>query len=80
MTVLCLVFSVCIPILVPLVTGFAAQLEPLPLAVLTFCAMIVWMKLISYAMVNADLRCDSASACRKPTTALFVTCKSEPCY
>lgn len=63
---LCLVFSVCVPILVPVVTSYAAQPEPLPLAVLTFCAMIVWMKLISYAIVNADFRCEIAVTSSTP--------------
>lgn len=77
-SLLYLVFTVCVPVVVPIVTSLSAQPEPLPLAVLTFCSMIVWMKLISYAMVNADyryaLRPDWPCSCQRRTRRVLVTC------
>jgi hypothetical protein len=52
-----LIFSMITPLLVPVVISYYAQPDPLPLAGLTFCAITICMKLVSYGMCNSDFRC-----------------------
>jgi diacylglycerol O-acyltransferase 1 len=49
-------FSLVTPLLLPVLISFSAQPDPLPLGALTFTSIVTSMKLVSYAMCNADLR------------------------
>ena len=51
-----LVVSVITPLAIPVLLSTIALADPLPLGALTFTSIVTSMKLISYAMCNADLR------------------------
>ena len=50
------IFSVCTPLLIPVLISFYVEPDSLPLGALTFTSIITAMKLVSYAMCNGDLR------------------------
>lgn len=51
-----LIVSVIAPLAIPVLLSTIALADPLPLGALTFTSIVTSMKLISYAMCNADLR------------------------
>ena len=51
-----LIVSFILPIALPVVVLHSTEGDPLPSVVLVLCSITLWMKLISYAQCNWDLR------------------------
>lgn len=70
--------SVIAPLAIPLGVARLSDASPLPLSVLSLCAITLWMKLISYAACNQDYRCDQREAplcrllCPGPVSCVIV--------